>query len=298
MRPFEYFAPESVDSVLGLLEQYGSQSAIMAGGTDVMVSMKERTIAPQYIVHIEKIDELRFIRREQNSIRLGPLTTMAELGSSDEIINQIEALAIAARNCAGPQVRNRGTIGGNLGTASPAGDLITPLMALDAKIKVSSRQGEKLYSLQEFLVGPKKSNLGSNELITEIIVPMLPPNSGSSFHKEGKRKALSISIATAAAAVTLSNDGKYIQSVRVVMGSVGPTAVRARKFEDALQGKEVNTLDIRAIAPLVKEDIKPITDQRALQDYRSELACVLAARSVESAITRARGQFEAKGDAK
>jgi len=284
MRPFEYLAPASVSEALELLGAYGEKSVIMAGGTDLVPALNERLISTEYVIHIEKLDELRFIKEDESSVRIGPLVTTNEIIDSDIIRNSFTALAKAAEESAAPQVRNLATIGGNLGTASPAGDLNVALAALGARIKARDKNGEKEYSLEEFMVGPKKNILSKDQLITEIIVPKLPENSGSDFQKLGKRKAMSISIACAAAVVTLNAGKDTIVNAKVALGSLAPTMVFATKYTDALKGKRINSGDIKGMADLVRDSISPISDVRATAEYRCEIAGVLAARCVENSI--------------
>jgi carbon-monoxide dehydrogenase medium subunit len=286
MRPFQYLAPESVAEALDMLAEFGPRAMVMAGGTDVVVALNEGSVHPECIIHLSKLDELRHIKRDDGCFRIGPLTTMNELAESKLVQENLTALAEAAASSAAPQVRNLGTIGGNLGTASPAGDLVTALVALGAAVKLASRRGEAEVPVEEFLVGPKKNILARDQLITEIKIPSPPPNSGSAFLKLGKRKAMSISIASAAAALTVSGDGKVIEEIRVAMGSLAPTVVRARKFETALRGMAADPEAVKRAADLVREDIEPITDVRASAWYRKEVAGVLAARSVEGALAK------------
>ena len=131
MGTYEYFQPVTVEEAVELADKLGSKSLFMAGGTDVIVGIIEKVIRPEYLIHIAEIEELKFIRLEDKVLKIGPLTTMAELAESEVVREKATALAEAARCCAGPQVRNLGTLGGNLGTASPAGDLIPPLMVLN-----------------------------------------------------------------------------------------------------------------------------------------------------------------------
>ena len=290
MQLFQYFAPASVDDVLELLRRHGPDAALMAGGTDLMVSMNQREISPKYIVQIRDLPELRFIRKEADCIRVGALTTKAALASSEVIDSKAAALAEAARKSSGPQVRNLATIGGNLGTASPAGDLVLALVALDARLKIRSSGGTRELPVGEFLVGPKQNALATGEVITEIVVPISPARSGSAFQKLGKRKAMSISVASAAAAITVSADGLSFETVRVALGSIAPTVVRAHRFEQALQGKPATIEEIAKARALVREDISPITDIRGQAWYRGEVAPVLAGRAVEDALAAARGQ--------
>ena len=290
MREFDYLAPKTVAEALELVGKLGLEATVVAGGTDVVVSLNERALRPGKVVHLDQLEELRFIREEQGCLVIGALATMADLAASAVVKAKAEALATAARQTAGPPVRNLGTIGGNLGTASPAGDLIVALVALGARVVLASAAGTREVLVEKFCLAPKKHCLSAGELIKEIIVPAAATMSGSGFQKLGKRKAMSISVANAAASVTVSSDGERFETVRVALGSVAPTVVRASRFEAALTGAPVDLDTIAAAAKLVKEDIDPITDMRATARYRSEVACVLAARAVEDALARATGQ--------
>ena len=156
MRDFGYLAPRSVDAALALLEQYGDKAIVMAGGTDVLVWMNRREISPEYVVYVGDLEELRYIREDGESLRVGALTTQAELAASALVEEKATALALAARSCAGPVVRNLATIGGNLATATPAGDLILGVAALGGTVKLRSPRGERELSLDEFLVGSSR----------------------------------------------------------------------------------------------------------------------------------------------
>jgi nicotinate dehydrogenase medium molybdopterin subunit len=288
MRDIDYLAPKDLPEAIRLLATLGPEATVVAGGTDVVVSLKERMAVSGKLIDIGRLDELHFIE-ERGALVIGALATMAELAASPEVKTRAQALAEAAKQAAGPPVRNLATIGGNLGTASPAGDLICALVALEARVVLASATGTREVSAEEFSLAPKKHCLAAGELIKEIVLPALPAMSASAFQKLGKRRAMSISVANAAAAVTLSADGKRFEKVRVSLGSVAPTVVRATAFEAALTGAPASLETIGAAASLVKDDITPITDARATAEYRVEVACVLARRAVEDALARAGG---------
>ena len=290
MRNFEYLAPRSVDDALRALEEHGSEAMLMAGGTDVLVWMNRREVAPKYVVYVGGLEELRYIREEGGHLHVGALATQAELASSPLVGEKAAALAIAARNCAGPTVRNLATIGGNLATATPAGDLILAVAALDGKVKVRGPKGERLLSLQEFLVGPQKTSLAPDELILEVVIPVPTGAYGSGFQKLGKRKAMTISTASAAASVVLSADGDTFDKVVVALGSLGPTVIHSESFERALQGKPATLEEIEKWRYLAGGDACPSPRaRRASAWYRCEVAAVLAARAVEDALAAAKG---------
>lgn len=290
MKPFEYKSPLSLQEALELVAKLGAKATIMAGGTDVMVWLNARQCNPQNIIDISRIKELKYIRAGAEGTAMGALTTYAELIQSPILGDQAGALVEAARSSAGPQVRNTATIGGNLGTASPAADLVLALCALDARIKVRSLRGERVLAVDEFLVGPKKSCLAKDELIVEVLLPARAARTRSAFQKLGNRQAMTISIASAAAAVTLSEDGKRFEKVAVALGSVAPTVVRARQFEEALAGKPATAEEIGKARALVQANINPITDIRGQAWYRREVAAVLAGRAVEDAVAAVRGE--------
>ncbi|NVO15269.1 MAG: molybdopterin-dependent oxidoreductase [Rhodoplanes sp.] len=290
MKPFDYVRPTTLPEALAILDERGPDAVVIAGGTDLIVSLNARQINPRCVVDLKRIDELKFIRRDGDALRIGSRTTFTDLLASDLIRDHANVLAQAAREAAGPQVRNLGTIGGNLGTASPAGDLIAALVALDATIEVASNQGRKTLAVRDLLIGPKKNCLAKNELIVAVGIPLNGGRSGSAFHKLGNRRAMTISIANAAASVTLSADGRSFERVCLALGSVAPTVVRATAFENALRGRPATGDEVRRALPLVAEAISPITDLRASAWYRAQIAPVLAQRSLEDALALAGGE--------
>ena len=290
MRSFEYLAPDSVDAAIQMMAEHGPDARVMAGGTDVLVAMKRREIAPKYIVYIGDLDELKAVREEAGELLVGALVTQAELAGSPLVAEKATALAIAARNCAGPVVRNLATIGGNLATATPAGDLILACMALGGKVKVRGTKGERLLPLEDFLVGPQMNSLSPDELILGVVLPLPAGLSGSGFQKLGKRKAMSISTAAASAAIVLSADGETFEKVTVALGSLGATVIHSESFERALTGKPATLEEIEKWRYLAGGDACPSPRaRRASAWYRCEVAAVLAARAVEDALASVKG---------
>lgn len=287
MRSMDYYQPTDLQEALHILAGNGPRSVVMAGGTDVMVALNDGVLDKDGLVNLAGLVELQQLQEMPDSLRLGPLLTMAEIARSRVLMEKTTCLSEAALQAASPHVRNLGTIGGNLGTGSPAGDFLPPLMALNARITVSSKNGEKELSLKQFLLGPKKTALMDNEMITAITVPFLLPGSGSSFIKLGKRKALSISIASVAAVVTLSTDGKQFADVRVALGSLAPTVVRSDQVEAALKGRPADEKEIEKAAALVRDEINPITDGRATAWYRLEVAGPLVKKALVGALAHA-----------
>jgi CO/xanthine dehydrogenase FAD-binding subunit len=282
---FEYFQPANLSEAMDLLAAYGERAVVMAGGTDVMVALNAGELRANCIIGISEIKELKFIKEENGVLRIGPSVTMAEITNNRLIKEKFNCLWKAAMMAAGPQVRNLGTIGGNLGTASPAGDFIPPLMALDSSLIAVCKSGESVIKIADFFSGPKATTLQADSLIREIRIPFMPKMSASSFEKLGKRKAMSISVASAAAVVTTNTDKTSFANVKIALGSLAPTVVRAQKAEERLRGRPIDQKEISAAAEMVREEIRPMTDGRATAWYRSEVSCSLVRKALWDAIS-------------
>ena len=258
MRDFDYLAPKSVAEALELLARLGSRAIVVAGGTDVLVWMNRREISPEYVVYLGGLDELRHIREEDGYLRVGALVTQAELAKSSLVEEKATALALAARSCAGPAVRNLATIGGNLATATPAGDLILAVAALDGKVKVRGPQGERELWPGRIPRGAAADVADAGRAHHRGGGPDAGKGqSGSGFQKLGRRKAMTISTASAAASVVLSDDGKTFEKVSVVLGSLGATVIHSTSFEEALRGKPAALGEIDKVCYLAGGDAVP-----------------------------------------
>lgn len=274
----------NIEDALTMLREAGDSVLILAGGTDVMAGMNGKPASDKTVIYIGDIADLRGIRETPGDIRIGSLVTAAEIEESEIIARYAGALCEAAKESASPQVRNRATIGGNIATASPAGDLLCALFALDASIVVGT--GGDVRKISDIITGAKKTSLKPGELITEIIIPKLSGICGSDFLKVGKRKAMSISITNVACAVSLGRGGR-VDEIRIAIGASAPTVVRAAAMENALKGNIVNESYIKEKSTLAVDAIDPITDQRATMWYRREVIPVLAARAVTAAVNAA-----------
>ena len=271
---FNYFSPSSLGETLKMLRDYKGKSRLLAGGTDVLVKMKKGAVSPDVVVDLSKISELSFIELAGGNLRIGGLTRLADIGESSLVREKAQALAEAIDVLASSQVRNRATIAGNLCNASPAADTAPPLLVLDTSVKLQSPDGERIVPLAEFFLGPEQTVAKPEEVLTEVIIPL--QEGTSAFIKLGRRKAFTLSI-TSVAAFARVNNGRF-EEVRVALGAVAPTPMRARKVEEALKGKEANKENIEKAAESVKEECCPITDVRASAEYRTEMAYVLTKR--------------------
>ncbi len=264
------------------MQESGRDAVLLAGGTDVMTQLnRDGTARGMSIVHIGGIQELKEICRRDGELYIGALVTAAQLAASPAVCDLAPALAQAAAASAGPQVRNRATIGGNIGTASPAGDLITALWALDATLMIAGPMGIRQQHINEVVVGVKRTSLARDEMITEIRIPR--QNKVSAFEKMGKRSAMTISFASVACALQIDTAAGKIASARVAIGAAAPTTVRATALEQALEGMALDGEEIRRAAVLAREAICPSTDQGASRWYRMEVVAPLAAKTIQKA---------------
>ena len=283
-----YYKATDIDHALELLEQAGENGLILAGGTDVMVDFNRTPVeADKVVVYIGDLHELARISEDDDAIHLGCLVTAAQILDSGIIKKHAYVLWEAAHESSGPQVRNRATIGGNIGTASPAGDMIAALQCLDARVTVIFKQGAAEKAIDEIITGVKKTSLCKGELMTGITIQKTKQPSASAFEKIGKRKAMSISIASASCFVKLDKDFERIEDVRIAIGAASQTTVRATDVENALRGAVISDDVIREKSTYAISSISPITDQRAPGSYRSEVVPVLVSRAVCKAVKRA-----------
>ena len=277
---FEYFEPRTVKEAVELLTKYGGEAKILAGGTDLIVRMKQRFIEPKYIINIKKIKELNFIEDRGDYLAIGAATKLREIEKSGIVKRKFEALYEAVRSMASVQIRNMATIGGNLCNASPAADTAPPLLVFEAKLKIVGPNGERVVPINEFFLGPGKTVLKPNEILTEIQIPYQPEDTGSAFIKIAR---VAMDLAKVNVAVALRTEGSIVKWVRIALGAVAPTPIRAYKTEEFLVGKELNEETLKEAAEIVKTEVKPITDIRSTAEYRREVSGVI----VKDALLRA-----------
>ncbi len=246
-------------------------AAIYAGGTDLLVQMRNAAVHPPALICLERIAELRGIETEGDGIRIGACATHAQLLESALVQQRLPILAQALAVLGSPPIRNMGTIGGNICTASPAGDTLPPLYALDAEVELCRRDGVKHMALQDFIVSPGQTRIDKGEVLTAIWVPKAEGYNLQHYEKAGQRQALAVSIASLAALLRLSAAG-LVEKVRLAWGSVGPTIVTCPAAEEALVGKRLTLETLQQAAALVRQSVTPISDVRADAAYRRALA--------------------------
>lgn len=280
---FEYYSPSSLEEALALLSKYGSEARILAGGTDLLVDMKQRLMEPRHLIDIKRIPELKLLKEDSRGFMIGSTVRLRELERSKAIRERLPLLHEAISSMGSVQVRNMATIGGNLCRASPSADAAVALLALEAEAQIAGPTGTRRMPLEEFFLGPRKTHLRSDEILTGIYVPHPPENTGSSFIKLGRT---SLDLAIVNIAVTLRLKGGAIDHCRIAMGAVAPRPLRLRNVEEFLLGRELTPEVLEKAAGMVEASIDPITDIRATAEYRKEVSKVLLKDALKTAIER------------
>lgn len=285
----EYFEPKTVSEALSVLAKHGAEAKVIAGGTDVMVDIKFKE-EPGGLVNIKKIPGLSGIQENGNGLRIGALTTIREIESSALVHEKVPVLWEAAHQFASLQVRNTATIGGNIGRASPSGETLAPLLVLDAKAKVAYSDGEKVEPFSAFFQGPGKTSMGAKGLLTEIEVPYPAPGSKGVYLKHAVRGAMDIAMVGVAVMITPDAGKNSIQDVRIGLGAVAPTPVRAPKTEALLKGKPLTAALVKEAGALAATEASPITDQRSSAENRRWIVEALTRRGLEQTWKAATGK--------
>jgi carbon-monoxide dehydrogenase medium subunit len=276
---FEYRAPNTVEEACSLLSRYKDKARVIAGGTDLLISMKSKQIMPQEIINLKTIPDLDYIHyADEEGLRIGALATMHDIESSPIIQERFPMLASAASHMGSPGIRNMATIAGNVCRAAPSADTATPLLALKAKLKLVSVVGERIVSLEEFFIGPGESVLRSDEILTELQIPNPPPNTLSAYVRSAAREAVAIAQVVVSVVVTLEKTG--VVDARIFLGAVAPTPVRATQAEEILKGKAIDDSLIEEASQAALAAAKPISDIRCSDLYRNEMIKVLVYRAL------------------
>jgi CO/xanthine dehydrogenase FAD-binding subunit len=264
-------SPKTLHEALTILRDLGQQTKILAGGTDLMVMLTSRAlVAPEYL-NIWRLKELRGIEEKGNAIRLGALTTYSQIIASPLMQKYVPILVEASRQVGGLQIQNRGTIGGNIVNASPAGDTLPVLAVFEAELEVGSVCGTRRIPFNQFYTGYRQTVLAPEELLLAIHLPKPAPEARQYFRKVGTRQAQAISKVVMAAKVRMNSES-FIESIQIAYGSVAPTVVRCPQTEALLTGQKLTTELIAAAQEKVKTEIRPISDVRSTAHYRQVIA--------------------------
>jgi aerobic carbon-monoxide dehydrogenase medium subunit len=279
MRDFEFFEPQSIAEASDMLTSHGDRCRLLAGGTALMLVLRQRMVSPSHIISLAKVRELRGITYDQNEgLRIGALTLHAEIARSPIVRQHFPMLADMASRLANPQVRNQGTLGGNLCFGDPATDPPSCLMALDARAVLSNASGSRMLNLDEFILDYYQTSLRSDEILSEIRIP--PPRFNAGYHARFLRTAAEhrplVNLALSA-----HRDHDHCHDLRIVVGAAIAKPMRLGRAEALLRNKTITRDVAIQAAEIVAADIDPISDIRGDASFRREMVQVVARRTIE-----------------
>ena len=287
IRPFNFKVATSLADALNQLDQAGSNARVLAGGTDLVLNMKKKNILPSTLISLHPIKNLEYVEEKNEMIHIGALAKHADLAIHPILEKYVSILCQAVGLIGSWQVRNIGTIGGNLCNASPAADAVPPLLALDAAVVIATLQGEKTVPINSFFCGPGQTVMKPNEILKEILIKKpLKPSAGC-YLKLRRRKAVDISLAGVAFQAESDPSGQRIEQVKIALGGVAPTAIRVPDAENCLVGLSIEDAfqKIPMCADKAANAAKPIDDVRATADYKRTIVNVFVQRCAQHVLT-------------
>jgi len=309
MKRFNYLKPQTLDEALALLNQYGDCARLIAGGTDVIVMIKQKKMAPEVLISLRGISGLDRIEYD-GDLKIGPLVTHRAIEKSELIRKQFSALTDAADVLGSIQIRNVATIGGNICTAAPSADTAPPLLALGAQVKLKTAKAERVLPIERFFTGPRETILQKGEILSEIIIPKPLPHTGSAYWKHQRRGALDLPILGVAVLLSLDKatvscsdilcttspistvlhslegDEVFCKEVRIALGVAAPTPMRATKAENLLRGKKISDELLEEAAETASKEAQPRDSIRGEAWYRRDMIRVLVKRMAMRCIER------------
>ncbi len=309
MKKFDYFKPKTLEEALTLLVKYGNKAKLIAGGTDVIVMIKQKQISPDVLISLQGIPGLNQIQYD-GSLRIGPMVTHRTIEMSEVIRKEFSALADAVDVLGSVQIRNVGTVVGNICTAAPSADTATPLLVLGTQVKTTSLKGERTVPIEEFFKGPGETVLNEGELVTELLIPKPLPNTGSAYWKHQRRLALDLPILGISILIsldkstvscsdmlctlspissilhTMEQDQLICKEVKIALGVAAPTPMRAMKAENLLRGKKISDELLEEVAEAATKEAQPRDTIRGEAWYRRDMIKVSVKRMVMKSIER------------
>lgn len=281
--PFEMYQPTTLEEASRLLRDKGSGGRFLAGGTDLVIAIKEKGLIPKYVVDLKKVPGLSGIRENADeSITIGALTTMRAIETDSLLNKKYPFLCQSAAEVGSIQIRNRATVGGNMANATPSADVAPSLMALNATAKISDSGGERIVPLEKFFRGPGQSIMSPEEILTEITIPKTSPELVGEYIKFSPRDMMDLAYIGVAVAYNLGRD-KKCDRVRIVLGAVAPTPIRANNSEALLEGKVLTEELAAKVGDEAARESKPISDVRSSADYRRAMVGVMTKRALLNA---------------
>ena len=281
---FEYCAPGNIGEVCQLLSEYRTKAKILAGGTDLLHQMKHRKMSPEVVISIKGLPELTGISHDkERGVVIGARATQKAIANSPILMKKYRSICTAAQNMANNQIRNRGTVGGNIVNAVPSADLPPILLALDAKVKLVSTRGERLVLLNDFFLGVHQTVIQEDELLTEVIIPDQAVT-GSSCIRFGLRSSGALAVVSVAVAVNMS--GNTCKDARIALGAAAPVPMRAVQAEQKIIGSQITDTLLEEVGVTAAGESRPRSSIRGSAEYRRDLIRVLTRRALNDAINQ------------
>jgi aerobic carbon-monoxide dehydrogenase medium subunit len=294
MISFEYRTPKNLKEVHASLKEFGTDAKLIAGGTALIIMMKQRLVQPSCLVSLRSVRGLNGIEVKDGGLRIGGLATHRAVETSSLVRRRLPLLAETYHHVATVRIRNTATVGGGLAHADPNQDPPPTLIALGATVKATSANGSRVIPLDTFFTDYYETVLNPDEIITELFVPKLPANSGAAYLKFLPRTADDYATVSAAAVLTLDKNKKTIADARIALGSVGTTPIRATAAEAVLRGQPLKAEAFVEAGEKAKEAVDPVSDFRGSAGYKKEMAAVFVRRALEKALANIRQQSKAK----
>ncbi len=284
MIDYDYLKPKSLDEVFSFLESYGDKAVLIAGGTDVMVNIRNRKIAPEALISLRGLEELAYIKKNDDAYRIGGLTTHRMLETSPLVRDELSALYDGASQVGSVQIRNVATVGGNICNAAPSADTAAPLLALDATAVLKGPKGSRRVPLTEFFTGPSQTVRAGDEVLVEFEIPVAMGGFGSAYHKHSRRKAMDLPILGVAVAIKLNGD--TIGDARIALSVAAPTPIRATEAETFLKGKPFRDDTLAEAGKIAAGEASPRDSLRGQAWYRREVIETFVPRMAAKAAER------------
>ena len=288
MRNFDYLEPTTVAEACALLKRHGSEAKVFAGGAHLTILMKQGLYQPKALVNIKKIPELRGIKFDANEgLTIGALVTHHEVETSALVKEKFPVLWEAEREVANIRVRNMGTVGGNLASGEPLTDLAQIFISLDGRAKIAGPDGHRIMLVEELFVDFYQTSLAEDEILTHVLLPLLPPHSGIEYIRFSSSSVVDKPSAGVSVRISLESGEPLCRIVRIVLGCVGPTPVRARKGEALLTGKKLTSELADEAARMASQECSPTSDLRGSEHYKRAIIRTLVKRAAGKAYERA-----------
>ena len=290
MKDFQYLAPRGIEEAAVLMAEHAGSAQLLAGGTDLLIFMRNGRKSPDFIIDAKKIPELTRVQLDADRLTIGAAVSCRTIWEHPEIAERFPALTDAATLIGGIQIQGRATFGGNLCNAAPSADTVPPLIVYGAIAHIISARGERDVPVEEICTGPGRTSLAPDEILVSLSIPAPPANSGAAFLRFIPRNEMDIAVANAAARVDLDDSGATFKTARIAIGAVAPTPLFVEAAGAALSGKPVNDASISDAAKIARDASTPINDMRGTIEHRKQLVEVLTTRALRCAIARARGE--------